>query len=295
MKGPGQQGSSAPHSHLAPTFLLSYCSALPSSGELSSSRWSELLLTGNKATYCHSRSGGGGTIYFHVSKWRRSYTPQFCSYSTRESSYVATPSCKGGWATWCLTRRRSTAEVKVLYEHVHMGSSLTALDNESSFLQGWLWDTPSVHACEVTSVLSDWLFVTLWTIARQSGFSVHWILQGRILQWLPGPPPGDLSEPCLWHLTALIGSFFITSTTCHPYLSICPSSISHLSTYHQSSLTYFSISHLPITYQSNIYLSTYHLSIHLSSILSINHLSVFYLSINIIIFTEDIVKSLVGR
>ena len=156
MKGPGQQGSSGPHSHLAPRFLLSCCFALPSSGELSSSRWSELLLTGNKATYCHSRSGG--TIYFHVSKWCRSYTPQFCSYSTKELSYVATSNCKGGWAMWFLVRWRFTAEVKVLYEHVHMGSSLTALDGESSFFQGWLWDTPSVRACKVTLVVSD----SLW-------------------------------------------------------------------------------------------------------------------------------------
>ena len=91
---------------------------------------------------------------------------------------------------------------------------------------------------------------------------------------------GIFLNPCLWHLTALTGSFFITSTTCHPYLSICPSSISHLSTY-VSSVNHHSPIYLSIIYLSpiNQTLSTYHRSIHLSSILSINQLSICLLSI----------------
>ena len=39
-----------------------------------------------------------------------------------------------------------------------------------------------------------WLFATLWTIAHQAPL-IHAILQARILEWLPCPPPGDLSNP----------------------------------------------------------------------------------------------------
>ena len=38
------------------------------------------------------------------------------------------------------------------------------------------------------------LFATPWTVAH-SGSSVHGILQARILEWLPFPPPGDLPNP----------------------------------------------------------------------------------------------------
>ena len=39
-----------------------------------------------------------------------------------------------------------------------------------------------------------WLFANLWTVNRQAPLSVG-ILQARILEWLPCPPPGDLSNP----------------------------------------------------------------------------------------------------
>ena len=52
---------------------------------------------------------------------------------------------------------------------------------------------------------------------RPPGSSVHGILQARILEWLPCPPPGDRPHPGieLASLTspALAGGFFTTSAT----------------------------------------------------------------------------------
>ena len=49
------------------------------------------------------------------------------------------------------------------------------------------------------------------------GSSVRGILQARILQWLPCPPPGDLPDPGVEPMfpvsLALAGMFFTTSTT----------------------------------------------------------------------------------
>ena len=42
------------------------------------------------------------------------------------------------------------------------------------------------------------------------GFSVHGILQARILEWRPCPPPGDLPDS---RPLPLAGGFFTTSTT----------------------------------------------------------------------------------
>ena len=49
------------------------------------------------------------------------------------------------------------------------------------------------------------------------GSSVHGILQAKILEWVPYPPPGDLPdsgiEPVSLMSPTLAGRFFTTSTT----------------------------------------------------------------------------------
>ena len=49
------------------------------------------------------------------------------------------------------------------------------------------------------------------------GSSAHGILQARILEWVPCPPPGDLpntgTEPTLLISPALAGGFFTTNAT----------------------------------------------------------------------------------
>ena len=49
------------------------------------------------------------------------------------------------------------------------------------------------------------------------GSSLHGILQARILEWLPWPPPGDLPNPGIDPVSlkspALAGGFFKTSDT----------------------------------------------------------------------------------
>ena len=59
-------------------------------------------------------------------------------------------------------------------------------------------------------------FATLWIVAHQAPLSTG-ILQARILDGLPCPPPGDLSNPGIKPASlmspALAGGFFTTSAT----------------------------------------------------------------------------------
>ena len=48
--------------------------------------------------------------------------------------------------------------------------------------------------CVLSGLSRVQLFVTLWTGAHQAPLSKE-ILQARILEWLPCPPPGDLPDP----------------------------------------------------------------------------------------------------
>ena len=51
--------------------------------------------------------------------------------------------------------------------------------------------------------------------------SVHGIFQGRILEWVPFPSPGDLPNPGIKPMTAtLVGTFFSTEPPWKPRLFI---------------------------------------------------------------------------
>ena len=66
------------------------------------------------------------------------------------------------------------------------------------------------------AVLSLQLCRTLWDPMNHSppGSSVHGILQARILEWLPCPPPGDLPDPGMEPKTpeAPAGGFLIAGS-----------------------------------------------------------------------------------
>ena len=68
----------------------------------------------------------------------------------------------------------------------------------------------------VTSVVSD-SFLTPWTVACQSGSSIHGILKARILEWVAIPSSRGSSQLRDWTASvmspALAGGFFTTSTT----------------------------------------------------------------------------------
>ena len=49
----------------------------------------------------------------------------------------------------------------------------------------------SMHECKITSVLSD----SLWSHCSPSGYSVHWILQTRTLEWVAMPSSRGSSPP----------------------------------------------------------------------------------------------------
>ena len=62
------------------------------------------------------------------------------------------------------------------------------------------------------------LFGTLWIITcLMAGFSIHGILQGRMLEWLAMPssrgPSWSRDRTIIWHLPALADGFFTTSAT----------------------------------------------------------------------------------
>ena len=69
------------------------------------------------------------------------------------------------------------------------------------------------HAKSLQSCLPLWNPIT----CGPPGSSVHGILQARILEWLPCPPPGDLPNPGIKPLSllspVLTGGFFTTSNT----------------------------------------------------------------------------------
>ena len=73
-----------------------------------------------------------------------------------------------------------------------------------------------VHVCELICFSHVQLFVTLWAVAHQVSLSTGF---SRKEHWtgLQCPPPGDLPEPGLEHVSltspALAGGFFITSAT----------------------------------------------------------------------------------
>ena len=84
----------------------------------------------------------------------------------------------------------------------------------------WIWMlSVYVCACVLSHFSRVWLFATPWSIAHQALLSMG-ILQARIPEWLPCPPPGDLPdlgiEPISFLSLELAGRcffFLITSAT----------------------------------------------------------------------------------
>ena len=74
---------------------------------------------------------------------------------------------------------------------------------------------PCMCACMLSCFSPVWLCDPV--DCSLPGFSVHGILQARILEWLPCPPPGDLPNPGIKPMfvrsPALAGGFFITGTS----------------------------------------------------------------------------------
>ena len=64
-------------------------------------------------------------------------------------------------------------------------------------------------ACVLSHFSHVWLFVTLWTV----GFSVHGILQARILEWVAMPSSRGSSLPRETHISCVscIAGRFITT------------------------------------------------------------------------------------
>ena len=88
-----------------------------------------------------------------------------------------------------------------------------------------------LHAKSLQSCMQRRLCATLGTIAHQAPLSMGFSRQ-EYWSGLPWPPPGDLPNPGieLWSLTssALVGRFFITSTTWEgPQIGITVCSLEH--------------------------------------------------------------------
>ena len=90
--------------------------------------------------------------------------------------------------------------------HKHFGYILV------TFIQ-WFLFISSLNACVLSRFGYIWLFETMDCSLR--GSSVHGILQVRILEWMPCPPPGDLPNPSIEpasHVSCIGSGFFITHT-----------------------------------------------------------------------------------
>ena len=69
------------------------------------------------------------------------------------------------------------------------------------------------------SVVSDSLFVTSWTAARQTPLSVEFSRQ-EYWSGLPFPSPGDLSDPRIKPVSVLEGRFFTAEPPKKPGFSL---------------------------------------------------------------------------
>ena len=67
------------------------------------------------------------------------------------------------------------------------------------------------RACRLNCFSHVWLFVDLWTVPFQAPLSMGFSRQ-EYWSGLPCPPPGDLPDPGIEHIS-LAGGFFTTSTT----------------------------------------------------------------------------------
>ena len=83
--------------------------------------------------------------------------------------------------------------------------------------QAWVWSTREWQdVCMLSRFSCVRVFATLWTIACQGPLSMEFSRQ-EYWSGLPCPPPGDLPDPGIWHVSlmspALSGGFFTTSAT----------------------------------------------------------------------------------
>ena len=62
----------------------------------------------------------------------------------------------------------------------------------------------TLRVCTLSHFSRVQLFETPWTVAHQAPLSMEFSRQ-ELLEWLPGPPPGDLPDPGIeWRLLCLL-------------------------------------------------------------------------------------------
>ena len=84
--------------------------------------------------------------------------------------------------------------------------------NHFAVYQKWARHCKStMHACILSHCSCVRLFVTLWTIYSLSGFSVHGILQARILEWVAMPSSRGSSWPRNQTCVSCIAGGFFTA------------------------------------------------------------------------------------
>ena len=86
------------------------------------------------------------------------------------------------------------------------------------------------YACLLRCFCGVWLFVTLWTVARQAPLSMGFSRQ-EYGKGLPCPPPEDLPDPGIEPESpkspALAGRFLTTSTTWEAHVCPNPQNVRH--------------------------------------------------------------------
>ena len=71
---------------------------------------------------------------------------------------------------------------------------------------------PNVGTCMLGKSLQLCLILCDPMDCSSPGFSVHGILQARVLEWVPMPPPGDLPRSEMGSTSPALASGFITTS-----------------------------------------------------------------------------------
>ena len=117
-------------------------------------------------------------------------TTSACLVSTSRPSTTCALGMKMGWS------QISTGKLGIALSWMEMQTQAVGVlwMREVFYDAPASWWEPLGELCCAQLLSHVWLFATLWTIAHQAHLSLQ-ILQARIPQWLPCPPPGDLPNP----------------------------------------------------------------------------------------------------
>ena len=160
-----------------------------------------------------------GSAYSPRDSQEASPASQFKSINSSALSFLYSPTLTfihDYWKTIALTRSTFVGKVMSVFNKLSR-LVLSFFPRSKGLLISWLQSPSAVILCWLLSRV--WDFATPWTIAHQ-GFSVHGILQARILEWVAISFSAVILEPpqnkvCHCFLCFPIYLPWIGGTRCH--------------------------------------------------------------------------------